>query len=787
MSDLTTAASALLHALLVLGPVFDGRRGATAVAVPRVAASVTVDGALDEPVWAQAAVLAGFSQYAPVDGRPADDSTVVRVWYSPTAIYFGITAYEAHGAPHATLAQRDHIAQDDYVELYLGTFDDGRHALVFGVNPLGAQADGILTETGAIATSGVTSAAATREDPDLSPDFVYESKGRVTAFGYEVEVRVPFKSLKYQPRDPQRWALQVVRHVQHSGVEDTWTPARRGAASFLAQAGALEGLTGLHRGLVLDAAPELTTRTAGAPDAGGAWRYARPTTSLGGSARWGVTNDLTLDATVRPDFSQVESDAGQLVTDPRQALFFPEKRPFFLDGIEQLEVPNQLIYTRRLVQPEGALKLNGRVAGADLAALSALDDRGASLDGRRPFANVLRVRRSLPNGLQLGAAYTDRVDGPRSNRVADVDARARFGGVYAAKLQLAASRTDDGVGLAARSGPLWDARLSRNGQTFGFRYELTGIDPDFDAQLGFISRPAVAHLLVEHRLTWVNDTRDLVQRLTGDVILDGTWKYRRFTAREDALEKKLHLNVNGVLRGGWQASATAFIERFGFDPDLYAGYYVVVPNVPNSVRRDTVPFGPRPAIPNLDWSLSLATPSFQHLSANVFYIWGRDENFFEWASGNIGFAIASVAWRPTEQLRLTGSYQGRWYYRRPAGDLVARDHIPRLRAEYQLSRAVFVRVVTELRAQQQTVLRDDTRGGAPILVRDPASDALVAPAPFRRGSLHAEGLFSYQPVPGTVVFLGYGSTAADENALALGSVRRESDALFLKVSWLFRQ
>src|SRR5438067_1150044 len=150
------------------GPVFDGRSHATKVAAPRVAATITVDGKLDEPVWAQAAILTGFSQYAPVDGVPAADSTTVRVWYSPTAIHFGITAYEAHGAPIATLAQRDHIAQDDYVEIYLGTFDDGRHAMVFGVNPLGAQADGVRTETGNVVSNAVAGAAATREPPDLA-------------------------------------------------------------------------------------------------------------------------------------------------------------------------------------------------------------------------------------------------------------------------------------------------------------------------------------------------------------------------------------------------------------------------------------------------------------------------------------------------------------------------------------------------------------------------------------------------------------------------------------------
>ncbi|MGI8844127.1 MAG: carbohydrate binding family 9 domain-containing protein [Gemmatimonadaceae bacterium] len=191
---------------------YSGRDGQILVAPPRLDGAVEIDGVLNESQWAQSARLTGFSQYTPSDGRPAQDSTEVLVWYSATAIHFGIRAFERHGVVSATLAERDRITAGDYLELLLGTFNDGRQAMVFAVSPLGVQADGILVETGATA-GGFTGATVARERPDLSPDFVFASAGRITDYGYEVEVRIPFKSLRYQPAAEQTWGLNVVRYL----------------------------------------------------------------------------------------------------------------------------------------------------------------------------------------------------------------------------------------------------------------------------------------------------------------------------------------------------------------------------------------------------------------------------------------------------------------------------------------------------------------------------------------------------------------------------------------------
>src|SRR5215204_1359334 len=250
----------------VTGQVRNGRQNQLEVSPPRLdEASLRMDARLDEPQWQQAAVLTGFSQFMPRDGIAAEDSTEVLVWYSASAVHFGIRAFEPHAAVHAALGDRDKIYSDDRVELLIGTFNDGRQAIVLGVNPLGVQMDGTLVENNQARGGGTGSSTNSRELPDLNPDFIFQSKGRLTSYGYEIEIRVPFKSLKYQSADPQTWGFNAVRTVQHSAREDSWAPARRANASFLRQSGSLQGLTELRRGLVLDVTPEVTQRTTGEP------------------------------------------------------------------------------------------------------------------------------------------------------------------------------------------------------------------------------------------------------------------------------------------------------------------------------------------------------------------------------------------------------------------------------------------------------------------------------------------------------------------------------------------
>ncbi len=776
---------------------YDGRANQLAIVTPRMDAEVTIDGRLDEAPWARAARLTGFSQYAPVDGLPAEDSTVVLVWYSPAAIHFGVRAYERHGVVNANLSERDRILSDDYVQFLVGTFGDGRQATVFGVNPLGIQLDGTLVEGTARGRTSAFGTEQSRDAADLAPDFTFQSKGRVTPWGYEVEVRIPFKSLRYQAGAEQRWGLNVVRRVQHSGAEDSWAPAKRAAASFLAQSGTLTGLTELRRGLVLDLNPVVTTRATGAAAPSGEWRYDTDRPAVGGNVRWGVTNNLTLNATANPDFSQVESDEGQYAFDPRQALFFAERRPFFLEGNELFATPGNLVYTRRVLKPLAAAKLTGKVAGTTLALLSAIDDPTASLwydpsrrtGGHNPLFTIARVQRDLGAQSRLGVTVTDREDGTLFNRVGSVDGKLVLGTIYTGAFQLAASTTRGPAasGTESLDGPLWSASLARSGRSFGFTYSVRGVSPEFRTQSGFINRGNVAQASARHRFTRNGARGAMLQALSFDPVVDFLWSYDRFVQRGDALEKKYHLNTNATFRGGWTAGAALLLETFGYDPALYRDVRVV------RAPGDTVPFTGVPRLFNRDWLVSFGTPEFKTFSADGFFLYGQDENFYEWSSGVITWATVNANWRPTEQFRAALSYNRQVVDRKSDGSNVAQSSIPRLKLEYQLTRAISVRAIGEYATLRQDALRDDSRTNGPLLAEG-AAGWRAMPASERR-QFRGDALFAWQPTPGTVFFAGYGSTYYGQGigdpqlrpSLARErDLRRAGDAVFVKLSYLFR-
>lgn len=475
-----------------------GFDGSVAVVLPRLESEARIDGVLDEEAWSRAAVLTGFSQYEPVDGLPAPDDTEVRVWYAAEGLYLGVRAFEPHGPVRATLADRDRIFGDDYVQILLDPYHDGRRALVFAMNPLGVQADGTQSEEER-SRSGMFSAEESSARIDLSPDYLFDSEGRVVEGGYEVEIYVPFKSLRFPSTQPQTWGINVLRRVQHAGQVHTWPRVRRGETSFLAQGGTLEGLSGIRRGLVMDLNPVVTSQTLGAPGASGGWDYDRQASQWGLNARWGMTTDLTVNGTVNPDFSQVESDAEQIQFDPRLALSYAEKRRFFLEGSEQFSAPGGMIYTRRIVDPAAAVKLAGQLGGADVGLLSAVDDPSISAPGEgHPVYNILRVRRGLGERSTLGLTYIDRIDDGDYNRVASVDGRL-VTGAYTLAGQLAGSRTRTSAQVA--TAPMWSVSLTRAGRERGWSISGSGLAPDFEAGSGFISRPGVATLSLTPRMT----------------------------------------------------------------------------------------------------------------------------------------------------------------------------------------------------------------------------------------------------------------------------------------------
>ncbi|MFI5310000.1 MAG: DUF5916 domain-containing protein [Gemmatimonadales bacterium] len=752
--------------------VYNGLKRETVAKAPAIDATVTIDGRLDEPVWRRAALLTGFSEYQPADQRASPDSTEIFVWYSPTAIYFGIRAYEPHGVVRATLADRDKVSSDDNIEIHLDTFREGRRAFVFIVNPFGVQADGIKNESGGF----IPGSNVMPGQNDLSPDFLWESQGTLTEFGYEVEIRIPFSSLHYPAAREQRWGLQIDRHVQHSGYEETWTPALKGSASFIAQEGELRGITGISHGHVLELNPELTSTITGAPSGaeGTGWGYASHPT-LGGNVRWGVGSNFVLNGTVKPDFSQVEADATQIAADERFALFYPEKRPFFVEGSDLFNVPNTMVYTRRIVQPDAAVKLTGKLGQSDIAVLSALDAGSTTANGERPLVDIVRVQRDLGGQSTAGLLYSDRVGGGRTNRVAGADLHYTFAKLYFAQFQAEMSTTATDSGTV--SGPMWEAVVDRTGHNFGFHYNVAAYHPDFATDNGFVTRTGVVQPGIANRYTWFGAPGAWLERINSYLRLAGTWRYDDFFDGRHLLEDVAGINSQVTFRGGWNLSVNPTLATYGFDSVAYVGVRATSPT------GATVPFVPLGRLETRIVNVSLSTPQLPSFDAAVGATFGNDVDFFEAAAVRRADYSASVDLRPSNQLRVTATYVSSSFTRLSDGVQSATTRIPRLKVEYQLGRPLFVRVVSQYTAGSREPLMDPATGRT-LLV--PSGTGTFVPATqLTSNLLRADFLVSYRPSPGTVFFAGYGNSLTEPDPLAFQRLRRTTDGFFLKVSYVF--
>ncbi len=737
----------LLTAFQLAAPVYNGRAGQTTVPLPKVEATVTIDGRLDEPVWAGAAILNGFSLYQPADGRAAPDSTEVRVWYSSDAMYFGIRAYAESSTVAATLADRDRISSDDNVELHLDTFHERNRAFVFIVNPFGVQADGTKSEGGGFIPGSNVGPG----QNDLSADFIWQSRGRLTAWGYEVEVRIPFSSLRYASASVQEWGLQVDRHVQRNGYEETWTPARRASASFITQAGTLSGLTGMKHGQIVELNPEFTNTTRGsaAPDG---WQY-KSDPQLGGNVRWAMGSNFVLNGTVKPDFSQVEADATQVAADERFALFYPEKRPFFVEALDQFNVPNQLVYTRTIVQPDGAAKLTGKIGRSDVAVLSAQDNG---------TVDIVRLRRGIGEQSQAGLLYSDRVGNGRTNRVAGADAKFVFGRIYFAQFQAVQSFTS--VNGVSTSGPMWEAVVDATNRAWGFHYNVLGIHPDFRADNGFVPRTGYVKPNAANRFTWYGKPGAFAERFNVFATANGIWKYDDIFEGKSLLEDALSAQMQLTLRGGWTVGFTPRIASFAFDPADYRGY---------------VGFTPSDRISTLVGGFTLATPQFQKFAFSASTTVGNDVDFLETSRVRRLDFGAGLDLRPSDRLRVNATYASTSFARRFTGGQSAFSRIPRVKVEYQLARPLFVRVVSQYTATHREALLDPRTGAVIQLASGPSRET-------SNNVLRTDWLVSYRPAPGTVFFLGYGGSLAEQDPLAFQRLTRTSDAFFVKGSYVFR-
>ena len=499
--------------------------GRPSVRPERTTTAPRIDGTLDDPVWERATRITDFVQQRPLDGAPATEDTEVYIAYDNDNLYFGVHAhYSDPGLIRANRADRDQTFIDDTVALYFDPFLDQQRAYVFSVNGYGVQGDSLLESSAERMPGGggggggrpggggrspgsgrggmsAALAASLGAPPtgDLSWDALFESGARLVDDGWTAEMAIPFKSLRYPERragEPHRWGFQIVRTIFGKDEADVWSPVSRGVAGFLTQMGLLDGLTNLSTSRNLEILPTVTAIRIGSLDAAtGAFDEAtHPEGAV--NVKYGVTPNLTADFTYNPDFSQIESDTPQIEVNQRFPLFYPELRPFFLEGQEVFTVPGQvnLLHTRTIVDPRYGGKLTGKVGNTTLGVLVANDEAPGRRDdlpidavGKTSQVFVGRARYDLYAESSLGVMATGREFLDAYSRVAAVDGRFRLGRTSSLTMLYAGSQHRDEEG-AERTGPTAHVAYNRQGRNLSYGASFDTVDPNFRTDTGFLQR-----------------------------------------------------------------------------------------------------------------------------------------------------------------------------------------------------------------------------------------------------------------------------------------------------------
>ena len=493
-----------------------------ASAIPRLQGDIVIDGKLDDAAWQGALEQSLDYEIQPGDNIPAKAKTTVRIGYTDDAMYVSFKAQDPDPSSiRANLRDRDSMFNDDWIGVFLDTFNDNRRGYEFVANPLGVQGDLIRDETN------------TNNQEDASWDGLWTSAGQLTAEGYEVEFRIPFTTLRFPTgAQDQRWGISFIRNwPRDKRYQLTSHKVPRDSNCFQCEWLEYTGMAGVKQGRNFEVVPTLTMGTIQSrPAVGTKWGSTDTSIEPGVDVSWAPSPAMTLNATLNPDFSQVETDQLQLDFNSSFALFYQEKRPFFLEGADYFTTQFDVLYTRQIADPDFGLRVTGRTPNSAYGALVARDAttlllvpgaQGSSFLDLDQKANVAvgRYRYDFNNELSIGAIGTFRHGDEYGNDVVGADARWRKD-AHTATAQFLHSQSEYPAWVANRYGPelgndttptgnAWRAGYTFSNRNWNFDANHVEIDPGFRADLGFIGQVGYDKSLVGGQRTWYRDGKSI--------------------------------------------------------------------------------------------------------------------------------------------------------------------------------------------------------------------------------------------------------------------------------------
>jgi hypothetical protein len=703
------------------------------VVVPPFESAPKIDGRLDDPFWENAAVLENFTQYEPVEGSEPTERTVAYIGYDANNLYIAVRCYDSNPkAVRACLTQRDQVRGDDEVTVYLDTFNDKKRAFAFLVNPCGVQSDGIYVESGGGRRGRGRGGGGGFDRVDKTWDTFFTTDANMDDEGYTVEMAIPFKSLRFPHSQQQLWGMQIKRNIRRKNEEIYWYPRSRDINGFLIQAGTIQIDGSLNKGKNFEVMPVLT----GLKEQG---QKADPQAGL--NLKYGITSDLTADATINPDFSQIESDMPQIDVNQRYALYYPEKRPFFLEGKDYFDTPFELMYTRTIVDPAWGIKLTGKMGKTTMGFLSTYDLHSTGIDDpeeeededeeeeedivQKGFVNVFRLKQDLFTESYIGLIFTDKelrefegISVSDYNRVGGVDGLFKFWNNYRFSFQVVGSQTKLGEYKSSLV-PAAKFNFNARGRHLSFSADYSYIPPDFEASSGFFRRKDIKSF---------NSRLGYAFLPMNDVIVDirPSLQYRRIHDFNNVLTDEEY--EFSFFMSGWRGTfISAGISR---NFERYEGINFWRNNFRSWIRSEPLSW--------LSGGLNFS------IGDSIYY----DENPYLGYKYSYGF---NLTFKPITNLRLLYEYKNDTFYKTKGGELEYRVNVFTQRIGYQITRHLSLRLITDYNDYDKEIYNNI--------------------------------LLSYQLNPGTVFYVGIDDNQAQDDS---GIYRIEGRYVFVKFSYWWR-
>jgi hypothetical protein len=716
--------------------------------IQRANGPIAMTGDLSSPGWQGLQPDTVWYETNVGDNAPPQVRNVAYLTYDDKYFYAGFEFEDPNPkGVRAPLGDHDNVnSSTDYAGVIIDSHNDGKTAQMFLANPNGVQYDALTND-------------ATGEDN--SPDFYWDAAGKPTPTGWTLEIRIPFTSLRYANESNPTWGILLYRNYPRERRYQFFSARLpRDVNCFICNSSKLTGLTNLPKGSHLILAPFATAQQSSFPtgDLGTPLKAEDLKTRVGGDLKWSPASSITIDGTVKPDFSQIESDAAQIVANERFALFYPEKRPFFLEGVDLLSTPFQAVYTRTITAPLDGLRATGKIGSTAYTALATHDQggglvilpgplgSGAALQDFDSNVEVVRVRHDLGQSFVSLLATGREIEGGGHNIVTgpDFSWRPKPSDSFSGQALWSQSHTPNRTDLASewdgRNLSDWATRLawSHNTQHPDWYLQLQDLGPEFRADDGFIPQVGYREAYLDAGYT-IRNPKAILSRIRFfttdyyDAEPDGTALNQRVsvgTGADGAFNSftRIELNHDNARVGG------AWLKRFR--PRVY--FQAVPGRVLNGISIDSY--------------------------------FGQEIDFDNAREGHGATIIGSLTLRPGNHLELAASASTRWLDVDAPGGGSGRlftAQVERLRATYAINSRAFVRLI----GQYVETHRDTTLYSFSV--------------DRKNANFSSSALAAYKINFQTVIFVGYGDarTYTDvTNKLELGG--RQA---FAKISYAWQR